>query len=244
MKKVIFSGIFSLLFIFSCQKEVQNLQNARLSTEDIELLGQNHKEYLTLGYDFIQSNSPEGIASGFLDFAPDTDKKDLEKILYLSEEKFLIEKHEDRFNNPITVEIYNSIIELSNSEITTLSSFKNDLKNLKSLAISNLNGLDKDFILLSIEVAENSASLLLPKSKGGQGLQEEIINTLYPREIARPRGDCADSIIAGAVGGAAGVFLGWGSTLIAIPGTNAAVGAAVVWGAAYGAFMGAVKGCN
>jgi len=138
---------------------------------------------------------------------------------------------------------YNSLLTLSNQPIENYSLFEQKLNSLLEDAEGQLRGLDLEFMKITISVAKKSAKLWLSTDKGGSGLYDEIKPKLFPPNQVQLRDDCSDSIIAGDIGGAAGVFMGWGSTLLAIPGTNAAVGAAIAWGAAWGSGMAALNGC-
>lgn len=138
--------------------------DSRLSLNEIKAVGEEHNHYVLEGFqnfDFLARDKEQALIMSFLEFSPNLRSEELSLILNLGEKGFDPKLNGKTFQNRLTLELYNQLVALSNQEIEHYSVFEKDVNNIKSRVMDNLKGMDREFMLISIEVALNSANLWL-----------------------------------------------------------------------------------
>lgn len=205
------------LFIFSCSpSNLENVNGFHLLEGEINFIGTQHNTFVEKGFeslDYIDTIAQSKILEIFLTFAPDFENKDLMRIIQLAEKRnFDVDLYSNEFQNPQTIEMYKELITLCN-KIEHFTIYESKIMNLKKKVEQNLKGFDREFMLVSLTVALNSANLWLPIKKGGQGLYNRLHNEIYPSnsisnqlQTRDSEEECLADVLAGDVSGAAGVF--------------------------------------
>jgi hypothetical protein len=233
----------TVLVIYSCSKDTnQNtfLINNELhcgiglSENDISQIGTNHNLWLISvrnNIDFSAENLRLELSSKMMQLDNGLSENDKTNVINIYENCFDSGNNLSLvISNPNTLSLYNQIItqlELS-SNIADLNRRLDSLTNIVSYSSSCL---DKEALLVGIEVCKKSALLWFPREMGGMEL---IINV-------GARWDWKKFVRNDLAGATYAVFeLGGAIALGAVPGTNAAIGAAIASAAVGGSLMGSL----
>lgn len=183
MKKLIYGGLFLAsagIGMFACTKSEieQDSVKRNLSSEQIEEIGKMHNKYLELAFkNFnykssdltkeLQSQYQHVIDSNNLPVKLDVSNVELTQNLTNLEENL----------SKASFSIIEEAVTESNN-VRDVRNFTNYINSLESKAIKILPADEQDAVLVTLCVLRNSAYFWTPKSRGGSGKGENIIEEI------------------------------------------------------------------
>ncbi len=247
MKKVIYLFLLSLVVV-NCTSESKldskaNVSNDHLNLSDrgcgsfsiaeINLIGEKHNEYVIDWLGQLDCNSPDFIEDAMVTYRTlGKGEFDDNQIKEMTEEpipSFVVEDYAHQFNNRLTVNYYNQLLNLI-EQSNDYSSLIMGLSDLQNDVSTNLDCYDWSFMMTSISVARKSAQLWTPVELGGLGLAPCSDSFRIPWWKKAIRNDVA---------GAAGYFMAVGVGLT-VPGANVAIAGSVAFAAGWSSAVGSL----
>jgi len=242
MKLGIFSNLsIVLLFtISSCSIDDQNLKENKthcgfgFSISEMKEIGVNHNIWLMQvinKIDYSSLNLSDELASK-MNLIPNNLTQDQKNhVVQMYQACFSSNNNlSAKITNSNTLLLYNEIINQLELSLN-IEDLNSRLDNLSVIVLNNTACLDKEALIIGIEVCRNSALLWFPRQMGGMELIKNIGSRFDWRKHVR-------NDIAGAT---FGVFeLGGAIAFGAVPGTNAIIGGYIASAAIGGSCMGAL----
>lgn len=216
------------------------------SESEIQEIGKIHNEYLLESYSALDADSKvskeEQIANYFknLDVDISSTGYTMESLYEFSVQSYnKLSNNEFLLSNKNTSTVLDEYLRQIYSELNSALSLDDFISSTQDLYddvsfSTNISNAEIEAVKVTIVVAQNSASLWMPESMGGEGL------TSTPNSATKWNWGGA---VAGDIGGAMSVMaeLGLaGAILGSVPGTNGAIALAVGVSAAIGSALGGI----
>jgi hypothetical protein len=230
--------LFVLVFVPSCTEIDQNVEKNQiqcgfgLSINEMKEIGINHNIWLTYVRNQVNYSAPnltDELASKMNLIPNNLSNNQKDQVVQMYQTCFNSNNNlASKITNSYTLSLYNEILnqlELSNN----ILDLNQRLDNLSEIVINTTTCMDKEALIVGIEVCRNSALLWFPREMGGMELVKDIGSRWDWRKFVR-------NDVAGATWA---VFeLGGAIALGGVPGTNAAIGGAIASAAVGGSLMG------
>jgi hypothetical protein len=239
--------LLCLIAISSCGK-TDGVKIENTSRNSNCELGLTHQEIANIGivhnvkikelfenFDFKDQNYAEQIENRLKAVFDNISEHDLDKSINDYNLYFENTSFSNIINSGLTMNYFNEI-HASIDEALSIIDLNLELNDIYSRADLNLVCIDREAVLIAIEVARNSSLLWFPVEMGGEGFLHETVRS-------ESRGPTWwKKLVRNDLGGATfAVFrLGGALALGAVPGTNVAIGGAIAVSAVGASAMGAL----
>jgi len=157
--------------------EVEVSSNFYFSDEEIKFIGTEHNKLCKGFVDAVNSRMYSSYLDAFNSVLVENRYNEVSNIEFNNWMKFSdfdsISTIIESIENVRVRAIMSDFVNITN-EISFYQSYKNNLDSLREVALNELSGINLTSVLISIEVAQNSAKMWLPISSGGEGYYDKI----------------------------------------------------------------------